>query len=260
MTRPPFQNPQLDGSSVFWPGGKTGLLMLHGLTATTVEMQPLGRYFHERGYTVSAPLLPGHGTQISDLSRCRWQDWAKAAETAYFNISERCNTVILAGESMGGLLSLWLSSRYPEAAGVMVYAPAMQIHNLRAAVWMSPFIRTRDKSYVSDKPSPLERFPWQGYTQLSVPALAQLYRLQKVTRKALPLICQPALIFQGLKDATIQPSGANQVYNLLGTKEKQLILLDNSPHCIILGIDFDPVAQKSLEFVQKVEQTKVKSG
>ena len=30
-------NPELEGGSFFWKGGETGVLLLHGLTATTAE-------------------------------------------------------------------------------------------------------------------------------------------------------------------------------------------------------------------------------
>ena len=50
--------PKLDGSSFLLPGGPTGILLLHGFTATTVEMRYLAEELHRRGYTVSAPCCP----------------------------------------------------------------------------------------------------------------------------------------------------------------------------------------------------------
>lgn len=63
-------NPELDGSSITWQGGKTGFLLLHGFTATTAEVRPLGEALHAAGHTVSAPLLPGHGTTRMTSTMC----------------------------------------------------------------------------------------------------------------------------------------------------------------------------------------------
>jgi Esterase/lipase len=63
---PVFQNPQLKGKSIYWPGNATGVLLIHGFTATTAEVRLLADAFKKQGLTVSAPLLPGHGTSPQD--------------------------------------------------------------------------------------------------------------------------------------------------------------------------------------------------
>ena len=61
-------NPELEGGSFFWKGGETGVLLLHGLTATTAEVRPLAKRLFNEGYTVSGILLPGHGSTPENLS------------------------------------------------------------------------------------------------------------------------------------------------------------------------------------------------
>ena len=60
-------NPELEGDAFFWKGGDKGILLIHGLTATTAEVRPLAKRFHDEGFTVSAVLLPGHGTTPEEL-------------------------------------------------------------------------------------------------------------------------------------------------------------------------------------------------
>ena len=43
-------------------GGETGILLIHGFTASPIDLKPIGEIFHNWGYTVNAPLLTGHGT------------------------------------------------------------------------------------------------------------------------------------------------------------------------------------------------------
>ena len=52
-----FQNPHLDGSTKLLDGKKYRFLLIHGFTATTVEVMGLAGYLNERGYPVYAPLL-----------------------------------------------------------------------------------------------------------------------------------------------------------------------------------------------------------
>ena len=65
-----IQNPHLDSSPFCFEGSSTGVLLLHGLTATPVEVRLIGQYLHERGYTVSGPLLPGHGATVEAINAC----------------------------------------------------------------------------------------------------------------------------------------------------------------------------------------------
>ncbi len=74
----------------FLDGGPTGILLIHGFTGSPPEMRLVGDYLHVAGLTVSAPLLPGHGTAIEDMNRVRWQDWAEHVEAAYQELRSRC--------------------------------------------------------------------------------------------------------------------------------------------------------------------------
>ncbi len=79
---------------------------------------------HQSGYTVHAPLLPGHGTTPRELNQNRYQDWLDAVDGAYAFMQHKCTDIFVAGESMGALLSLYLAARQSKIAGVICYSPA----------------------------------------------------------------------------------------------------------------------------------------
>jgi carboxylesterase len=240
-----LQHPDLDGSSFYWPGSAVGILMLHGLTATTVEVRTLGKILHEQGYTVAGPLLPGHGTHPDDLSRTQWQDWLTCAKDAYQGLTLKCSTIFVAGESMGGLLSIYLASLYPEIAGIMLYAPALQVKGIRWARYLGALVRFQPKKVVD------QDMPWQGYFVNSVRAAAELYQLQRQVLARLPGVQAPALILQGRLDQTIDPHSAQMVYDRIGSAYKELHWLDHSSHVLILDRELERVAQLTLHFLQK---------
>lgn len=89
--------PHLDGSSFFYSGNKTGFVLVHGFTATTTEVKPLAERLYQQGYTISAPLLPGHDTHPDDLNRVHWQEWYKTVSQAYLELRKTCDQVWLGG-------------------------------------------------------------------------------------------------------------------------------------------------------------------
>ncbi len=76
------RTPGLDPSAFTLQGGPVGCLLLHGYTGSPPEMRLVGEYLNQRGITVSAPLLSGHGTEPEDLNRYKWTDWYADAEEA----------------------------------------------------------------------------------------------------------------------------------------------------------------------------------
>jgi len=248
-----MQNPQLDGKPFYLKGGRTGFLLFHGFTATTVEVRSLAEYLYSQGYSVYGPLLPGHGTSPEDMNRCTWRDWTSAAETAYQQALKECGTIWVGGESMGGLLSLYLASQHPEIKGLILYAPALRSPKMWRTVFARFFVKTISKHTVDDS------MPWQGYIVTPVQAAYQLYLLQKEIDRLIDRVQQPVAIFQGRLDRTISPESSPMVYDRIGSKVKQLRWYDNSRHCILLDEEFDKVAKDSLSFIHMIEDGKTTS-
>jgi len=260
MNRPVFENQQLDGRSFFLQPTasdepcETAVLLFHGFTATTIEVRPLAEYLQRFGYPVMAPLLPGHNTQPEDMLTVRCEDWLETAEGAYKKLSKDYSKIVVGGESMGALLALHLAAQHPDIVAVVVFAPAIHVSGQWRAPLLAPFIKFRPKYYLpkdARQPEP-DTLPWQGYNLLPIPAAAQFYELQKLVRTELTSVSQPALIFQGKQDGTIDPQGAETVLESLGSREKQIIWLERSGHTLLLGSERNFVYDQTLQFVQRV--------
>lgn len=102
----------LDPSPFLLVGGNVGVLLIHGFTASPTQLRLVGNFLHDRGLTVVAPLLPGHGTTVSDLSQQRWQNWTQHVDLAFADLKSRCKTVFVAGISLGSLLALHIAAEY----------------------------------------------------------------------------------------------------------------------------------------------------
>jgi len=250
--KPWFINPHLDGRSFFWSGGEVGVLLLHGFTATTVEVQPLAHVLHQHGFTVAAPLLAGHGTTPQEANRVRWSDWLANAVEVYQSLAKVCRVTFVGGESMGALLAILIAHQFPQTRGLILYAPAYHIPGLARARWLSLLFSSFPKTYAKNQPE--ERYPWQGYNVVPLKAAVQLLQLQREVQKHLAQITQPTLIFQGRLDRTVDPQGAVALYTKLAAREKELIWMEQSRHCIIIDHELDTVVSRTLAFLEKHSQ------
>jgi carboxylesterase len=234
-------------------GGAVGCLLLHGLTGSPPEVRPVGDYLHGKGVTVTAPLLPGHGTQPEALLRVRWEDWFAAADAELRALQERCEVVFVGGLSMGALLAVHLAARYPELAGLLLYSPALRLNSpvapllplLRHLItWVPPQQEQRADLTDPDAPSRL----WH-YTHVPVAAVAELVRLQGVVRAELPRVRVPALVLSAVGDATLHPSAGRRTFAGLGATDKELVILHRSGHCLTVDSERDAVMARSYGFV-----------
>jgi len=236
-------NPELDGSSFIYQGGKTGFLLLHGFTASTAEVRPLGERLHAAGFTLSAPLLPGHGTHPDDLNKVRWQDWLQTAESEYLKLSQQCDDVWVAGESMGGLLCLLLAAKNPNIKGLLLFAPALAVRKMRAAYVLQYVMKYLAKKNAKDG------LLWKGYNVYPLKGVVEFIRLQKAARNALSSVKQPTLAFFSEKDATVGLAASELMKAKLGSKELELVILKESPHVILLANEQEKVLEHTLNYL-----------
>jgi carboxylesterase len=251
MTKPSiFRNPELDGAPFYWQAGATGVLLCHGFTATTAEVRPLAETLHNYGYTVAAPLLPGHGTTPEDCNRFTWHNWYACIEQSFQQLATGCQRVVIGGESTGALLVLYLAAMHPESAGILCYAPALRLRIGRITSFLlsllAPFIES------VPKPPSKDDNPWQGYAVQPLKGAVQLIHLQKAIPGILPQIQQPILIIQGKLDPTVHPESPQMIYDLVSSPTKELHWLEHSTHCVILDQERDLAARLTLDFLHRV--------
>lgn len=250
MSNKYIEKPHLDGSSFYYPGNITGFLLLHGFTATTAEVRPMAERLKEQGFTISAPLLPGHDTHPDELNKVHWQDWVQTVRKAYLELRESCDQIWLGGESMGALLCLLTAVEFPEVAGLLLFAPALElkIKGSKAAYFLQYF-----KKYF-DKGSSKDNLEWKGYNVFPLKGFVQLMKLQKQVRKQLDKVTQPTLVFISKADKRVSVKTGETIINSISSNKKQLIVLEDSPHTMLLGHDKERIIDKAIEFVQNASE------
>lgn len=247
---PYIKNPHLEGDPFYWPAGRVGILLIHGYSATTAEVRLLAQELHAKGYTISAPLLPGHGTSPEQANKYSWKDWVETAESAYQHLATQCDQVFVGGESTGALLALFLGSGHPEISGLLIYAPALRLNlttldKIRLNL-LAPFIPYIHKSKKDDG------LLWKGYTVYPLRGAIQILRLQKQVYPRLPNIRRPILIVQGRLDKTVHPEAPEIVYQRVNSAIKELHWMEKSTHCVVLDCELDQVTMLTLNFIERI--------
>lgn len=247
-----MRNPHLDGSSFYWESGQTGVLLVHGFTATTSEVRMLAKALFERGYTVAGPLLPGHGTTPQDCNQYSWEEWAQSIEGMYQRMAPQCKMVIVGGESAGALLALHMAYTHPEVAAILCYAPALRLKLGRTKLFLLSLLAPFRTSI--PKPPPADNNPWQGYSVQPLKGARQLIRLQKAVAPLFPEIHQPILIMQGRLDPTVHPAVPKMIFDKIGSTVKVLHWLEYSTHCVILDKERELAASLTLDFLNRLPE------
>ncbi|GMQ78302.1 MAG: alpha/beta fold hydrolase [Anaerolineae bacterium] len=238
----------------FLEGGPTGILLIHGFTASPSEMSYLGNFLNERGLTVSAPLLPGHGTTPEDANRYRWQHWANHLTIAFAEMQDRCSSIFIGGFSAGALLALYLAARLGRIDGLITYAPALKASNkkLILAPVIKYFRRTVPKPPAHDMYPDVAEVRW-AYDEYPARAADELRKLQGVVKASLPDVRAPILIIYSTADETVKSEGIELLLKKAGSNQIEVVALHNSGHIITLDQERDMVAEKSYQFISRYE-------
>jgi carboxylesterase len=221
--------------------GSPGVLLLHGFGDTPQTLSLLARRLHKSGYSVYAPLLPGHGRNMAAFETSRAHDWIAAAREAYAQMRLRHDTVSLVGLSMGGALAVQIAADVDRMPALVLIAPYLGMPwTLRAAaathwVWgrLAGEINARSPRSIHD---PIEREKNLAYGAVTGRGLFELSRVVGMARKSLPKVRAPTLIIQSREDPRVAPSVAESALNALGAAEKKLVWVEGAGH--IITVDY----------------------
>ena len=257
----------MKGQRLFKKNGKTGCLLIHGLTSTTQEIEDLFAFLYKKKNSVLATLLKGHNTSIEDLHETTWHDWYASVESDFDFLSKRCDEIFIIGLSVGATLALHLAAnkRTPKIRGLVLLAPA--IFYASPLIHLTPFLqhlkRHTTKDYSKYYPKRKKAFfdiadgrALEGriaYKKAPLRALASALSLIKIVKKEIRKIKLPALIMHSLKDNTIKPKSAWFVYNQISTlaERKKLVYLKNSGHVITVDFDKELVFKEIYNFIRR---------
>lgn len=238
-----------------WAGSgsnaRNGALVVHGFTGTPQSMRPLAEAFVAAGFTTEMPLLPGHGTHLDDMLTTGWADWSAAVETAYTELAAHCDHVVVAGLSMGGTLSIWLATRHPEIAGLVLVNPAAMPQPEIAEI-LAPMLEAGETTFDAIG----NDIAKQGVTELAYDRtpLAQLASLGEAIDALQPDLAGielPILLLTSPQDHVVPPASSDHLAATVSGPVERVTLQD-SFHVATLDNDQGLINTSAVAFAERV--------
>jgi carboxylesterase len=221
--------------------GSPGVLLLHGFGDTPQTLALLARKLHKSGYSLYAPLLPGHGRNMDSFGKSRAVEWIRAARSALEEMRRRNASVSIVGLSMGGALAVLLAAELDDVPALVLIAPYLgmpRVLRLAASThwaWekLVGEVNSRDPRSIRD---PIEREKNLAYGTITGRTLFELAKVVKLARKSLRSVSAPTLIIQSREDPRCPPDVAKFALMALGAQEKKLIWTEGAGH--IITVDY----------------------
>jgi carboxylesterase len=261
------------------PGGRSGVLLIHGLTGTPTEMRFVAKGLNRNGFTVHAMQLAGHCGDEADLLATGWHDWYRSVCDAADRLRADVDRMFVAGLSMGALLALKLAADRPDQVdGLGLYGTTF-VYDGWTIPWIGrlsfmlplvcglgfgwkqrfhecfPYgikderIRQRIANSMLNGDSAAAGLPGNPW-----PSLAEFYRLSFLVRRQLGGIRTPCLVVHAVDDDVASLKNVRMVVRgVQGPVET--VLLENSYHMITVDQERDKVIDRSTRFFNHVAAT-----
>lgn len=245
-----------DATPFYYPGGSTGCLLIHGFTGSPKEVQPLGKFLAEEGYTTLGIRLFAHATSPRDMNRAHWQDWVASVEDGWHILQGTVDSVFLIGLSMGGALALYNAVHLPAVGVVALSTPYSLIPDPRLPflryIWrLFPYIAKGESDW-QDPVQVEEHFSYDTYPTRSI---LELKSLLEEMRSVLGQITVPTLLMHSRLDRDVPPENMSRIYNdlTLTDGKKQQLWLERSGHVLTRDREKNTVFDTVLHFLEEVE-------
>ncbi|KKP78187.1 MAG: Alpha/beta hydrolase fold protein [Candidatus Moranbacteria bacterium GW2011_GWF2_35_39] len=246
FSKEPFYFPGTNGKAV---------LLIHGWTSVPYEVRRLGKYLNENGYTVSGPLLRGHGTKPEDLENVRWEEWLCDVTRAYEELAKDHEKIFVAGTSMGANLTAMLAKNKANISGIILMAMPYKIKLEKISVFIANIVKWFKKYYKKFYPptfgasTTITRLI--SYQSYPIKSALELYKLMKISRKVLLKVKQPCFILQSNRDHVVAKNSLEKIYEKIGSKIKEKKYVDRAYHTFISDIKNEHIFEDILNFLNK---------
>ena len=242
-----------------YPQNETAALLIHGFGDSPEEMKLLGDYLHKNNIDAHYVLLLGHGTTLQELRKTRWTDWYSSVKEKFDSLNKQYKKIIIIGFSTGANLGILLSLER-KADKLILLSPALKFKEqswlpfklkdlIKVLRHIVPYVPKIKKGDIKEK----KNLDLRGFCYMKYP-LDSLYELTLLMDEAMNKaenIDIPCLIIHSRDDKSMDHKGAEKLYNTIKSKKKEIILLNDIGHVIILDKGYMQLYKKITAFIKK---------
>jgi carboxylesterase len=235
-----------------------GVLMIHGFTSTPDEFKELAVYLADKGFTVSAPFVAGHGTSPEDLIKTNPEKWVDSVKESYLQLKEHTKKVFIIGNSFGSNLALDLVKDIEDKPSAIITLGAPIYLRWHKVIVCRLYSYGFLKKYYS-KPPRLYRTDFTDmidevtYPKMPTKSVRQfLSFIKNNTKRYLNEVKIPALVVHSDTDPVVNPKSATYIYEHLGSEFKRIYWFRSKYHTATIDENRSELFNKILDFINEV--------
>lgn len=207
-------------------GQPKACLLLHGLASSPWELSDLGRFLHQNGWTVLAPLLTDLKDHEQDgFSRLSPETWLAPARQSLARLLDEGLPTTVIGTSLGGVVAAILAAEEPRITClVLANPPFLYRHPLLRALILWPLPLKGLPAKIPEEAEE-EYFPYFPFKALRV-----LHAMARQALRTAGEVRQPLLLLSSAKDRSVHPAGLRRFLRRAASIPKTLHILPDAPH------------------------------
>ncbi len=233
-----------------------GIFFVHGFTDSLCRVNDFAKFLAERQISAKGILLPGHGGSWQELAKTNPNDWYRAVEKGILDFSKQVTDIYVVGISLGGNLALKVAAKYPHLVkGIVTIESPMRIKNqyiTRAAI---PFARSLgfdywNKQYLKKLNHPEKEVVFnQGVLdKMPLVNIAQIIDFLENKQGFLKKVTSDVLIIQSENSSLVTKNSAQNIYDLIGSKRKEIFYHNNIYHAFLSEPAKRSIYYKAVDF------------
>ncbi len=236
---------------------RTGVAVVHGFTGNPLSTTPTAQALNAAGFTVSVPRLPGHGTTARDMAKTRYADWRAEVDRTVDELLTTCDKVVLVGLSMGGTLTLDVTSSRSDVAGAVVINAAL-LDRDEVVAKLAPILQhiipmiPRDLAGLPTGDIAKADEDEHAYGMVPAKAAQSLTSQLGRIRGQLGNLTQPILVAWSPQDHTVPPKNSEALLGMLGSDDVTPLRLERSFHVATLDYDRPKLEAAIIAHVEKI--------
>ena len=220
----------------------------------------MAEYLNQQGFTCLGVRLAGHASNPEDMIRSRYADWIASVEDGYHLLRGVAENIFLVGLSMGGVLSLLMSTRL-EVSGVIAMSTPSHLPT-DYPIWLLQLVsfvrRYRPKTRETPGSGWFDKAAYAdhvSYSKNPVRSTAELKKLILEMHAVLPKVNVPVLLMHSKNDAYVLPDNMEDIYReLVNASDKTKLYVPGSGHVLPRDAAREQVFTSAVEFIERIHK------
>lgn len=238
----------------------TMVIFIHGILEGPNQFKPLAKIALNKGYSISAILLDGHGKSGEDFANSSLEKWVKCVDEEILRYKEKYESIILVGHSMRATLSILSYLGYKDKVkGIVAISTPMHIRvklnmaisSIKIAIGKidEDDILTNHayNAFSVDRCSLLTYLRW-------LPRYIDLFNLIIKSRNSLDKAKIPMLVVHTMRDELVS-NRSLKVFKKKLNNQNKIVCLQNSGHFYYDENDLNHLCKEFELFLETLQLT-----